>query len=176
MSTFDPNKHPRGNAGHAGQFATKAQSDAEVGLGQELSAADFQGRLGKVAAGRWDYVNTPNGRYEDAQMADLTALGELVLAETGQRTNPEAYTDTVETLTTALDVFNDYTPGTTLRRMRPMARRRADAWVRGMVLGDRFTLREARALQLEWDAARAKGVSGVDFVDNHPQGKTRTML
>lgn len=32
MSTFDPNKHPRGNTGHAGQFAAKAQSDAEVGL------------------------------------------------------------------------------------------------------------------------------------------------
>lgn len=34
MSTFDPTQHPRGNAatGHAGQFATKQQTGAEVGL------------------------------------------------------------------------------------------------------------------------------------------------
>lgn len=40
MSTFDPSQHPRGNqaTGHAGQFADKAQSGAEVGLErQQLS-------------------------------------------------------------------------------------------------------------------------------------------
>lgn len=35
MSTFDPTQHPRGNTvtGHAGQFATKQQTGAEVSLG-----------------------------------------------------------------------------------------------------------------------------------------------
>lgn len=38
MSTFDPTQHPRGNTltGHAGQFATKQQTSAEIDLGTEL--------------------------------------------------------------------------------------------------------------------------------------------
>lgn len=40
MNTFDPAQHPRGNqtTGHAGQFAAKAQSDAEVGLAPAKAA------------------------------------------------------------------------------------------------------------------------------------------
>lgn len=32
MSTFDPSKHPRGNAGHAGRFATRQLTISEVSL------------------------------------------------------------------------------------------------------------------------------------------------
>lgn len=43
MNTFDPTQHPRGNqtTGHAGQFATKAQTSSEIGL----AGADPRGSL-----------------------------------------------------------------------------------------------------------------------------------
>ena len=43
MSTFDPAQHPRGNqsTGHAGQFATKTHSGADVDLGQQQSDLEY---------------------------------------------------------------------------------------------------------------------------------------
>lgn len=129
-----------------------------------------------VAVGKWDGITTAAGSFGTPDEARLYAQGALVLLETGQMQDRPEARDTVEQIADALDVYDDFAPGTTLKRMQLSATRKASHWVCNMVLGsENVHVRDVDRVSKQWAAARDAGISGVAFVDSYEGGKNRTI-